>query len=115
MAISEFVTFADSRGMVIGMRRDPPAVRRAFPSPLVGFFAAVVPLVGLGLVRGPTQWAGLLVLGPVVGIVLGTVAITKPEVTARTQGALIVAVGLLGVLMWSMTLAGVGGSLISGS
>lgn len=102
--------------MVIVMRRDPPAVRRAFPSPLVAagwFFAAVVPLVGLGLVRGPTQWAGLLVLGPVVGIVLGSVAITKPEVTTRTQGALIVAVSLLGVLMWSMTLAGVGGSLIS--
>jgi hypothetical protein len=100
--------------VIIVMRRDPPAVRRAFASPLVAagwFFAAVVPLAGL--VRGPTQWAGWLVLGPAVGILLGSVAITKPGVTTRTHGALILAVSLLGVLMWSMTLAGAGGSLIS--
>ena len=63
------------------------------------------------LVRGPTQWEGWLVLGPAVGIVLGSVAITKPGAT-RMQGTLILGVSVVGVLMWGLTLAGVGGNLL---
>ena len=100
-------------GMVITvMTRDQSMVRRSFPSPLVvagWMFTAMLPVAGL--VRGPTRWEGWLVLGPAVGIVLGSMAITKPGAT-RTQGTLILAVSLVGTLMWGLTLAGVGGSLL---
>ena len=73
------------------MSRDQSVDGRSLRSPLVAagwFFAVAV---------------------PVVGLVLGVMALRKPS-PLRDQAAAIVAVSLLGLIMWVVILTGVPGS-----
>jgi hypothetical protein len=76
----------------------------AFHNPLVlagWVFAAVLPAIGFVL-----TWTVWLVLGPGLGVVLGSLALRRPEPAVRMQGALISAVSLTAFVMWSLILSG---------
>ena len=85
----------------------------AFRSPLVlagWVFAAVLPAIGFVLTS--TVW---LVLGPGLGVGLGTLALRRPEPAVRMQGALISGVSWTAFVMWSLILSGASSRFFFGS
>jgi len=84
------------------MLRRHPVTAGALSAPLVlvGWLCVLVwPGVAF-VIRAP----GLTLLGPAVGVVVGTLAARAPD--SQVKGALLVAVCLFTALMWSLLLAG---------